>query len=303
MNGEQSLSIGVLVTNYNSWTLALNCVRQHLALHADRLSRVILLDDSSSTLPNITVAEAKKMGFDLIQNSKNLGFAATLNKGVTMMGTDIVLIFDADAHPLKPYFDILQDEFTKDSSLALLGMPTIGKSGFSTESFCPEPNIWSLALGQKLYAKTRNIWENKTSGICLWMCSMAVRTKAFEELGGFDEQFDLLDVDIDLCMRVNASTWRLKQHSDLLAFHDGGGTPMLLSNRLLCFYANRWKLLRKHRRIYSGIFFKNFILIRLWFEFIILRIFGKQLFPNQDIRLDKLDSRRRLLNYCKDKYC
>lgn len=299
---RKALTVGVLVTNYNSWSLALNCVQKNIELHGNSLSRIVLLDDASPIAPHFSVAEARTMGFDLVRNPENLGFAATLNKGIELVGTDIVVVFDADAYPLKPYFDIIMDDFLNDDSLALMGMPTVGEDSKPTESSCAEPTVWGLLWGQKLSAKIGRIYKKKPDAICLWMCSLVIRAEAFNELGRFDQKFDLLDVDIDLCMRVNASRWKLRQHPELLVFHEGGGTPMNTGSRLLRFYANRWRLLRKHNRVFSVWFCRWVVLCRLYVESLIIRFAGKWMFAGEEERIAKADSRRRLIDYCHKEY-
>lgn len=291
------LSVGVLVTNYDSWELARECIQTHLALHGDELSRVVLLDDASPSPPPFEAS-----GYEMIRNPKNLGFAANLNRGVRMFETDIVLIFDADARPLQPYLDTLRREFASDPRLALVGFATQGAAGQATPSWDKEPNAWSLVLGQALYARLQSRIERRETRVCPWLCALAVRRRAFDELGGFDEAFDLLDVDLDLAMRVHRSKWHLKSHSGLLAFHEGGGTPQLVSGRLLRFYANRWRTLRKHGKMRSPRGCRAAILVRLGVELAVLRLLGRRLFPNPAVRRDKLEGRERIIAYCKRHY-
>lgn len=295
---RESLSVGVLVTNYNSWELARQCIEANLQLHGDRLARVVLLDDASPMPPPFE-SDGR---FELIVNPKNIGFAANLNQGVRLMGTDIVLIFDADARPLEPYLDTLLPAFEADAQLALLGFSTVDESGHPTPSTDKEPNAWSLILGQALYARLQKWIERNEERQCLWMCALAVRRSSFETLSGFDEEFDLLDVDIDLSMRAHRAGYQVQSRSDLLAFHTGGGTPMLLSHRLLRFYANRWRTLIKHDKMKSPYLCKVAILLRLQIELNLLRLLGARLFPDPAVRRDKLEGRRRIIRYCRAHY-
>ena len=294
---DRALSVGVLVTNYESWQLARECIEANLALHGDALSRVVLLDDASPSSPPFHAC-----GYELIRNTENLGFAANLNQGVRMFDTDIVLIFDADARPLLPYLDTLRQEFASDSRLAIVGFRTQDEVGRPTPSWDKEPNAWSLVLGQALYARLQRVIEWRETRICPWLCALAVRRDTFDELGGFDEAFDLLDVDIDLGMRVHRAGLHLKSHHDLLAFHTGGGSPQLVSKRLLRFYANRWRTLRKHGKMKSPRLCRLAILTRLRLELSILRLFGCRLFPDPTVRRDKLEGRERIITYCKRHY-
>ena len=292
------LSVGVLVTNYNSWQLARQCVEAHLKLHGDRLARVVLLDDASPTPPPFE-SDGR---FELIINPQNLGFAANLNKGVALMNTDIVLIFDADARPLAPYLDEVRAAFGADPDLALTGFATVDEQNNPTPSSDKEPNVWSLILGQAIYARLGRWLELPEKRVCLWLCTLGVRRETFEQLGGFDEKFDLLDVDIDLSMRVHRAGKHLRLLENVRAFHTGGGTPMFLSHRLLRFYANRWRTLVKHDKMRWPKLAKFAILLRLQLELNVLRLLGRRLFPDAEVRRDKLEGRRRIIRYCRAHY-
>lgn len=157
-------------------------------------------------------------------------------------------------------------------------------------------------MGQALYARVGPWIERPEKRVVLWLCTLGVRSTAFEELGGFDEEFDLLEVDIDLSMRVHRAGKRLRLLPDVVAFHTGGGTPMLLSHRLLRFYANRWRALGKHRKMRYPWACKSAILLRLCVERLVLRLLGKRLFPDAAVRRDKLQGRDRVIRYCRRNY-
>lgn len=291
-------SVGVLVTNYDSWDLALSCVDATLKLCGDRLDKIVLLDDCSPTNP----PDVPQNGFEIIRNETNLGFAKTLNKGFAVLDTDVVIHFDADACPLNDFLETVVAEFTQYPSLAVLGFRAVDENNASMPSYDKEPNAFSLLLGQQLYARSQAFWERNERRICAWMCGIAIRRTAFDELGGFDEQFDLLDLDLEFGMRVNRSLWRTKISQELVIFHKGGGTPMLLSNRLLKFYRNRWILLRKHHKITQPRIAKNVILTRLRLEYLLLSVAGVILYPNTEIRQDKLSGRKRIISHCQQSY-
>ena len=131
---------------------------------------------------------------------------------------------------------------------------------------------------------------------------MAVRREAFEQLNGFDEQFDWLDLDHDFSMRMNRSGWRVAIASDARIFHEGGGTPQSARNRVARFYKTRWYLLSKFGRIPSRRVVKALILTRLGVEVVVLLAFGKLLFHDRAARADKLRSRFELLSLCSQIY-
>lgn len=288
------LSVGVLVTNFNTWPLAFACVREHRRLHGAALARVVLLDDCSPIPP----PDDLPPDVEIVRNERNLGFSANLNKGVRLLSTDLVLIFDADAFPLMPYLDTVRAAFEGDHTLGLLGFRTEDERGAPTAGWHPEPGALSLLLGLPLWAKWLRVFGKTGGPLCITTAAMAVRRTAFDEVGGFDEQLNWLDVDFDFSMKINRSTWKLRPEPALAARHDYGGTPVSSTDRLVKFYGSRWYLLRKYKLIAHAQPAKTLILARLAAEWIFLWLFGRIRHRGDPAAYrEKLGSRRRLFAY------
>ena len=286
------MSVGVLVTNYNSWPLALACVVEHRRLHGGGLARILLLDDCSTAPP----PDLMLAGFELLRNERNLGFAASLNRGVRALGTDLVVIFDADAFPLTPYLDNVRAVFEEDPRLGLLGFETVNSLGEPTESTLPEPNAASLVLGQMLHDRVFRRMFVRRAALCITTAAMVVRRQTFDEIGGFDERLSWLDVDTDFSMTINRSAWKLRVQPGLVARHEAGGTPLSTAEKVQRFYASRWYLLRKHGLLAHGRAARWLVTARLGLEWLTLIVFGRIIYLRDPTRRrDKIAGRRKLL--------
>ena len=164
-----------------------------------------------------------------------------------------------------------------------------------------EPTKWSLILGQALYARVPHR-AITPANVCAIAGCMATRIKAYRNVGGIDENFDMLDLDLDYSMRLRRNNWKVVADPSIKVFHVGGGTPQLQRHRLLRFYKCRWYLLRKHGRIRNPALARTVILMRLRFDVLILKLFGPYLFPNPEILADKVIGRQNLIAYCRDNY-
>jgi GT2 family glycosyltransferase len=294
----QKLTLGVLVTAYNSWDIALRCVEAHLT-HAGRtIERILLIDDHSDESYDRRLDPKVK----IIRNAQNLGFVKSVNLGFKNLDTDIVMLFDADAYPLMDYSRIVIDEFSKNDRLSIIGFTTYDGNNQLTGSSEEEPDALRLVLGQRVDNLYRKVFIRHHPKTVVYSCAMAVRRKAFDEIGGFDENFDWLEPDSDLCLRMRENGWIIKQSSELKAYHDGGGTPQQASDRVLRFYKNRWYLLRKYGRVKNVSVVKNLILFRLRMEYLALLLFGKLIFANKETLRDKVSGRQRVISYCKENF-
>ena len=291
-------TLGVLITNYNTWDLALECARAHRRLHGDRLARIVLLDDCSTQPPPAGIDG--EPGITVLRNERNLGFSANLNLGVRAVGTEVVLIFDADACPLGDYFDRVAGAFDEDPALAVLGWRTQDEAGRPTACIHAEPSALGLVLGPSWLVRWQRIFPDTETRRCLPTAAIAVRRAAFDAVGGFDEHLRWLDVDFDFCMKLNRTPpWTLRLDDALVARHDYGGTPVSSRARVLKTHEARWYLLRKHGKITRPRLVKTAVLARLALQWALAAAFGRWIFAGGPAaRRDKLDSRRELLAYC-----
>jgi GT2 family glycosyltransferase len=292
------MTIGVVVTSYNSWDIAIQCIDAHLAYAGHAIEKIILVDDFSTQTYNGVVDPRVK----IVRNEKNLGYVKSVNIGFRQLETDIVMLFDADAAPFMDYSEIIIQAFERNVQLAVIGFTSFDRNHNITGSSENEPGSLSLILGQKLELYFQHLMKPNQSKLVVYSCNIAVRKKAFDSVGGFDENFDFLDADNDFCMSVRRSGWQVIHSEEVKSYHEGGGSFQLVSHRVLRFYKNRWLLLKKHGKIRSVIFTKSLILARLRMEYWFLILFGKVVFKDSLVLNDKLNGRKKIIEFCKESY-
>jgi GT2 family glycosyltransferase len=285
--------VAVVITNYNSWALAQKCAQSCLDHDAGRIGTLLVYDDCSTTpAPGDFPRQAT-----VFRSETNLGLTRSLNAALRMTTENLVVVFDADAHPTTPFCRAVTGMFDEDSRLGLVAFRTIGSSGQPTESYTTEPNFWSILLGQALAAKVDRWVRDRSGRLSVFTCAMAFRRRAFDEIGGFDEAFDWLDLDHDFSMRMNRAGWGVAICPEPRVFHEGGGSPQLMRHRLLRFYKNRWYLLKKFDRIPAPALLRILIGLRLRIEYFILVLFGRLLFRDPWSREDKILGRKELIAF------
>jgi hypothetical protein len=288
--------ISLLITNYNTWELTERCIRS--VEHADPsqiIQEIIVVDDYSKQSVPAYIQEHPLV--KIIRNEDNLGYVKSVNKAFAEATHPICLLLDSDAY-LMSDIALIPQMFEEQQGLGILGFHLVDEHGKSTGRGGPEPDVWSLILGQQLERSFRKLFPKRSKHITLYSCGIAIRKKAFEAIGGFDESFDFLDADHDFSMRMNRSEWYVATCDDIRIFHKGGGSPQLTSKRVIRFYENRLKLLRNHNKVQNEKTVKTLIKIRLHIELFFLTAFGKYKF-SVEILKDKFSSRRHLIKILK----
>jgi GT2 family glycosyltransferase len=151
---------------------------------------------------------------------------------------------DSDAYALSNLAEATITAFEASSDLGAMAFALVGDKGEDTGATSPEPTILGLLLGQRLDTL---LTSPCIGSVTLHSCAIAIRKSAFDAVGGFDEDFDFLDADIDFSMRMRAAGWRLSVNRNYRAFHTGSGSPQATDKRVLRYHRNRLLLLAKHR--------------------------------------------------------
>lgn len=288
-----SLSIGILITNYNTWDLVDQCIQYNEKFCKTEIEKIVVVDDCSPTknyhhFPDYVT---------VIRNETNLGYVKSINVGLKSLDTDIIVILDSDAYPLMNYVPIVRKKFEETPALGMIGFKNVDEYNRHTGSYEPEPSILTLLLGQKLMQLYNRNFSNNDK-IFLYSCSIALRKECLDDIGGYDENFDYLDADADQCMRINRSKWRLIYEPEIVVHHKGGNSISANSKRVLMYYKSRWLVLKKFNKIKFIKMAKYLIISRLVAEYIFLEIFGRFIFKNHTIATDKISGRKSLIKYC-----
>jgi len=290
-----SLSVSVLITNYETWPDAARCARSAVEHSGDQLDEVLIVDDCSENTGPDDLPEPIRV----FRNDANQGYVRSVNIGFSHLDSDIVVLLDSDAEPLMDFVPGVREAFREDSDLGALALYLVDRDGNPTGAVSPEPTVFHYVLGQKVSSWLRR--DTTGDGLppqdrmCLHSCGMAVRREAFDDVGGFDEAFDFLDADTDFSMRLRQAGWRLNKSENLVAYHEGGGSPQSTAKRVVRHHRNRWKLLKKHRKLDSQKGVKLLLYARHCIEYAILLSARNFLYSDPKRWNDKLAGRSALL--------
>jgi N-acetylglucosaminyl-diphospho-decaprenol L-rhamnosyltransferase len=249
--------IGIIIVTYNSAAEIGRCLDAAIPTGAD----IVVVDNASS---DSTCDEVKRRNVCLIANPTNLGFAAAVNTGFTVLNCTYVLLLNPDAviqtslEPLRAACDLPR---TAGAGGLLKGLDGNPQSGFVVRSL-PTPAALTLEAlvlnrvwpGNPVNRHYRNLGRDyavqseaeQPAGAFLM-----VRKAVWLELGGLDERFfPLWFEDVDFCRRIRDRGYRLYYVPEAVAIHTGGHSIPRLPLELRNFYWYR-SLLRysaKHFR-------------------------------------------------------
>lgn len=249
----------VVIVTYNSAECIAPCL-QAVTRFADWK---IVLVDNASTDATVKVVRQIAPHVCLLCNSENRGFAGAVNQGIKGAEGDVVVILNADAIPAEGALERMA------RLMAGKGVGVVGGSlrksdgsverGFTVRRF---PTVTSTVAEVLLLNRVwpNNPWNRRyrcleldyskvqeveqPAGACL-----AIRRNAWEDVGGFDENFyPVWFEDVDFCRHVRNRGWRILYCPDAVFLHRGGHSVGKLSfrDRQLFWYRNLLRYFAKH---------------------------------------------------------
>lgn len=214
MSKTGRVELSFVLVNFKLGKQLGECLQSLRAAEADLGCEFIVVDNSPPEASRL-LAEAGGKGLRVISNGRNLGYAAACNLGAQASRARYVWFLNPDVRYLHGSVRALIDWLDRNRSVALAGPRILNPDGtrqFSCRSF----PTWTTAFSHRhslltrLYPTnplTRNYLRMNLDGIETevdWAsgCSLLVRRKMFEAVGGFDEGYFLFFEDADLAHRV-----------------------------------------------------------------------------------------------------
>jgi len=204
-----------IIVNWNNYFDTKECINS-LRLSSYPVTKIILVDnastDGSAERLRETYLQDAKVYY--IQNEMNLGFAGGVNKGIKhaiRQSADYVFIINNDAIVDKDCIKILYSAMKDDPCIAIAG-----------------PRIFYYHAPQRIWQGGGYFSKLKTGVVIpekgklqtespllvrqvsfLTGCAMLIKTKVFEKIGFFDEDFFFYAEDADFCLRAKRAGFKL----------------------------------------------------------------------------------------------
>ncbi len=228
------MRLGVVIVSHQSGACLRSCLEGCIRYASP--SEGIVVVDNASTDDSVPVASSVP-GVTVLPNSGNPGFAAGVNQGFRALpSAELVLVLNPDAilrTDMAPLLRCFDDPLTAIAAGALCDRNGQPQRGFTVRRF---PGAAVLTLEN---LAVNRIWPGNFCNR-RWRCLdldltasqdveqpagafLLIRRKAWETVGGFDEGFrPVWFEDVDFCLRVRQSGFRIRYEPLALAVHEGG---------------------------------------------------------------------------------
>lgn len=209
------ISVVVLTCNSESFILAcLDSLRRELPDDSE-----IIVVDNGSTDGSKSLIRAHYPVVKLIENATNRGIAPARNQGLRSATGDFILVLDVDTVVQPGAIRALLTSMDIDRSVGLSAAQLRSMDGrlqFTCRNF---PTLWTK-IARQLPANIQNkvldaseyrSWDHNTPryvGYVIGACQF-IRREALHDVGLYDERIFYGPEDVDYCLRMWKSGWRV----------------------------------------------------------------------------------------------
>ena len=234
------IDVSIIVVNYKTPKLTLECLASVYAQCAAGTFEVILVDNHSS---DGSVGEFKKRfpQTTLIELEENIGFARANNLAAARAKGEYLLLLNPDTVVLDNAIFKLLAFAKRNPSGGIWGGRTLNADGSLNPSSCwRSPSLWSTFCAlvglRRLFPKSPLFDRESYGG---WQrnfvrevdiitgCFLLIRRDLWNRLGGFDPTFFMYGEDFDLSLRAKALGYRPLMTPEATIVHYGSVSEWL----------------------------------------------------------------------------
>jgi GT2 family glycosyltransferase len=226
--------VSVIILNYNGRRWLGPCLDALGAQEGAPTCEVLVVDNGSEddSVPYLNRCFPQVA---VVQNGRNLGFAAGNNAGAARARGRWICFLNNDTVPAKDWLGRLCQPLLDRPEIAVVTSRLV---------FLDEPSRVDSAGDGYLRAggaykhghrasAAAHLQSREVFGAC--GAAFLIRREVFEEVGGFDERFFMVYEDVDLSYRVRLAGYRCWYAADAVVLHAGSGTLGRMSDAAVFF--------------------------------------------------------------------
>lgn len=264
-SGRFTEPISVIIAAYNEGKVIAETLRAVLATDYPGRLEVIVVDDGSldETATEVELVAKADPRVRLLRQ-ENRGKARALQRGLSAVGTGIVVFLDADTHCQRDTLRHLVEPFVDDRVGAVSGHAKVG----NLRTFIARCQALEYTCGFNLDRRAYSRWDCMT---VVPGAVSAIRKSAIDDAGGFS--FETLAEDTDLTLTLHKRSQRIVYSPEAIAWTEAPETVATLARQRFRWAYGTLQCLWKHRDMVFNWKYRAlgwFSLPSVWFFQIIL---------------------------------
>ena len=246
------MDLSIVIVNWNTKKLLLDCLASIYGT-IKGISFDIFVVDNASSDGSVAAVRTAYPDVKLIENEKNLGFAAANNKALRQMNGKYALLLNTDTVLTDGAIEKIHDYMVTHNDVAMACGQLLNEDGSKQNSVANFPSILSLLVNETLlriifpkkFPSKRQEYKSPIEvDSCIGACLM-VRKKAMDEVGLLDERYFFFLEETDWALAMRKAGWKSCFVPDAKIFHLQGQSAGDNVNARIMFYRSRYAYFRK----------------------------------------------------------
>jgi len=246
------MDISIVVVNWNTKDLLLDCLASVYAMVREVRFEVFLVDNASSD-GSVAAVRTQYPQVKVIQNEKNLGFAAANNKALRVMQGKYALLLNTDAILTEGAMARLFQYMEGHGEVAMACGQLLNADGTKQNSIANFPSFLTLLANETLLrilmpkrfpSKRQDYAAPIPVESCIGACLM-VRKEAMDAVGLLDERYFFFMEETDWARAMSKAGWQSRFVPDAKIYHLQGQSAGDNAKARKMFYRSRYQYLRK----------------------------------------------------------
>jgi GT2 family glycosyltransferase len=255
------IKLSVIIVNYNTQILLGRCLKALYDSKADFDIEVFIVDNSQTLMQNSSLAQSFPQVI-LIENDKNIGFAAANNIAIKKGKGEYILLLNPDAFVCEDTIQQMVGMMEKSPGVGIIGAKLIDENG----GLHPQPSCTGIAQSpaqalfeytnlDRLFPKHRLVkeyflseWDHRSIrevAMVQGACAM-IRRKTIDDIGLLDERFFIYWEDADWCLRAKKRGWKVIYLPLAQCVHLGGQSLVNKDQDYFQFFRGMYLFHKKH---------------------------------------------------------
>lgn len=270
---ETNIDVSIIIVTYNCRDETLNCIKS-IYKEVKKINFEVIIVDNNSKDDTVELLKKTFTNLKIIENKKNIGFAAAVNQGIFKSKGKYILVLNPDTEVVGDCVKIMFDFLKNDRKVGITGGKLLWPDRRTQILFMQFPTLKAQLIEalylhilfpknriiSSHYLTNRNYNTEREVDVVSGACMM-VRKEVMEKIGYFDEDLFIYAEDVDFCYRTRENGWKIFYLPYAQVMHHRAQSTKLHEEIMLAqAYKSRKLFLRKHYgKFYSDI--SNFITI------------------------------------------
>jgi len=253
-----SVDCSIIIPTYNTRELTRQCI-QTLLLDPPKLSFEIIVVDNHSSDQTLEALIKDFPKIQLLRNESNLGFSKACNRAAKVASGQFLCFLNSDTMHSGPAITRLAEWLRQNPQTGIAGPELRSPDGRLIQMSW----VWNPILEGELFQQYLAPYSLRRSAFKRWcvgwlqrksrhvsiICGacLMIRREAYDQIHGFDEDFELYFEDSDLCYRCGKAGWNIDFVADAkITHHLGQSTSGRWSVASLIYQQSHLAYYRKH---------------------------------------------------------